>query len=98
MDVLRQKYASNSYNIDQVKPTNTLDAHRLTQYAKSIGKDKELAEKLFYSYYMDAKLISDHDTLADIAESIGMNRDESMAVLYDPSKYANEVHSDEATQ
>lgn len=38
-----------------------------------------------------------HDTLADIAESVGMNRDESMAVLHDPSKYANEVRSDEAT-
>ncbi|PYY25877.1 DsbA family oxidoreductase [Paenibacillus illinoisensis] len=57
----------------------------------------ELSEKLFYSYYTDAKLISDHDTLADIAESIRMNRDESMTVLHDPSKYANEVRSDEAT-
>nr|WP_083606925.1 DsbA family oxidoreductase [Paenibacillus helianthi] len=85
------------YNFDQMKPTNTFDAHRLTQYAKSVGKDKELSEKLFYSYYTEAKLISDHDTLADIAESIGMNRDESMAVLQDPSKYANEVRSDEAT-
>jgi predicted DsbA family dithiol-disulfide isomerase len=85
------------YNFDQMKPTNTFDAHRLTQFAKSVGKDKELAEKLFYSYYTDSKLISDHDTLADIAESVGMNRDESMAVLHDPSKYANEVRSDEAT-
>ncbi|OAS18661.1 DsbA family oxidoreductase [Paenibacillus oryzisoli] len=85
------------YNIDQVKPTNTFDAHRLTQYAKSVGKDKELAEKLFYSYYTDAKLISDHDTLANIAESVGMNRDESMTVLHDPSKYANDVRSNEAT-
>lgn len=85
------------YNFDQMKPTNTFDAHRLTQYAKSVGKDMELSEKLFYSYYTDAKLISDHDTLADIAESIGMNRDESMTVLHDPSKYANEVRSDETT-
>ncbi|OBR66625.1 disulfide bond formation protein DsbA [Paenibacillus oryzae] len=84
------------YNFDQMKPTNTFDAHRLTQFAKSVGKDKELAEKLFYSYYTDAKLISDHETLADIAESVGMNRDESMAVLQDPSQYANEVRSDEA--
>ncbi|WP_338555060.1 DsbA family oxidoreductase [Paenibacillus sp. KS-LC4] len=84
------------YNFDQMKPTNTFDAHRLTQYAKSVGKDKELAEKLFYSYYTDAKLISDHDTLANIAESVGMNKDESMAVLHNPSKYANEVRSDEA--
>ncbi|MCM3132864.1 DsbA family oxidoreductase [Paenibacillus polysaccharolyticus] len=85
------------YNIDQIKPTNTFDAHRLTQYAKSVGKDQELAEKLFYSYYRDAKLISDHDTLASIAESVGMNRDESIAVLHDSSKYASEVRSDEAT-
>jgi predicted DsbA family dithiol-disulfide isomerase len=85
------------YNIDHVKPTNTFDAHRLTHYAKSVGKDKELAEKLFYSYYTDAKLISDHETLADIAQSVGMNRDESMAVLHDPSQYADQVRADEAT-
>ncbi|MBD3917325.1 DsbA family oxidoreductase [Paenibacillus sp. PR3] len=85
------------YNFDQMKPTNTFDAHRLTQYAKSVGKDKDLSEKLFYSYYTDSKLISDHDTLADIAESVGMNRDESMAILRDSSKYANDVRSDEAT-
>ncbi|WP_342476455.1 DsbA family oxidoreductase [Paenibacillus sp. FSL H7-0350] len=85
------------YNFDGMKPTNTFDAHRLTQYAKSVGKDKELSEKLFYSYYTEAKLITDHDTLADIAESVGMNRDETKAVLQDPSKYANEVRSDEAT-
>lgn len=85
------------YNFDEMKPTNTFDAHRLTQYAKSVGKDKELSEKLFYSYYTEGKLISDHATLADIAESVGMNREESMAVLQDSSKYANEVRSDEAT-
>lgn len=85
------------YNFDEMKPTNTFDAHRLTQYAKSVGKDKELSEKLFYSYYTEGKLISDHATLADIAESVGMNREESMAVLQDSSQYANEVRSDEAT-
>lgn len=85
------------YNFDQMKPTNTFDAHRLTQYAKSVGKDKDLSEKLFYSYYTDSKLISDHDTLADIAESVGMNREESMAILRDSSKYADDVRSDEAT-
>jgi len=85
------------YNFNQMKPTNTFDAHRLTQYAKSVGKDKDLPEKLFYSYYTDSKLISDHDTLADIAESVGMNRDESMAILRDSSKYANDVRSDEST-
>lgn len=85
------------YNFDHMKPTNTFDAHRLTQYAKSVGKDKDLSEKLFYSYYTDSKLISDHDTLADIAESVGMSRDDSMAILRDSSKYANDVRSDEAT-
>ncbi|MEK3900080.1 MULTISPECIES: DsbA family oxidoreductase [unclassified Paenibacillus] len=85
------------YKLDEMKPTNTFDAHRLTQYAKSVGKDKELSEKLFYSYYTEGKLISDYATLADIAESVGMNREESMSVLQDSSKYANEVRSDEAT-
>lgn len=84
------------YNIDQIRPTNSFDAHRLTQYAKSVGKDKEIIEKLFYSYYTDAKLISDLDTLGEIAESVGMNRNECLAILHDPFQYANDVRSDEA--
>lgn len=85
------------YNFDHMKPTNTFDAHRITQYAKTVGKDKEIAEKLYYSYYTDSKLISDHDTLGDIAESVGMNREESLAILRDPSKFSDDVRSDEAT-
>ncbi|RIJ66983.1 DsbA family oxidoreductase [Rummeliibacillus sp. POC4] len=77
-------------------PTNSFDAHRLTQYAKSVGKDKEIIEKLFYSYYTDAKLISNLDTLGEIAESVGMNRNECLAILHDPFQYANDVRSDEA--
>lgn len=84
------------YHFDQMKPTNTFDAHRLSHYAKSVGKAKEFTEKMFFSYYTESKLISDLDTLADIAQSVGMDREESLTVLHDPSKFAGDVRSDEA--
>lgn len=85
------------YNFDQMKPTNTFDAHRFMHYSKTVGKDKEVTEKLYYSYYTESKLLSDHDTLADIAEAIGMDREDTLTVLRDPFKYANDVRVDEAT-
>jgi len=85
-----------NYYFDEMKPTNTFDAHRLAKYAKTVGKEKQITEKLFHSYFTEAKLISDHDTLSKIAVLEGLDRDTVIAILEDSSRYENEVRSDEA--
>ncbi len=84
-----------SYHFDEMKPTNTFDAHRLVKYAKTVGKEKEITEKIFYSYFTESELISEHDTLVEIAVAEGLDRDAIFAVLKDRSRYENDVRIDE---
>ena len=85
-----------TYNFDGMKPTNTFDAHRLAKFAKTKGKAAVVSEKLLQAYFTEAKHIGDFDTLADIAEASGLNRQEVLNVLHDKTAFANEVRADEA--
>lgn len=84
-----------TFNFDNMKPTNTFDAHRLAKFAKTQGKEAVLSEKLLQGYFTEAKHIGDIDTLADLAEVSGLNRQEALTVLNDKTAYANEVRADE---
>lgn len=85
-----------TYNFDTMIPTNTFDAHRLTKFAKDHGKEAEVTEALLYAYFTESKHIGDLETLADIAEGSGLNRNEALNVLLDETSYANDVRVDEA--
>ncbi|MDU1848175.1 MAG: DsbA family oxidoreductase [Niallia nealsonii] len=84
------------YDFDNMKPTNTFAAHRLTKYAQTVGKEKELTEKLLYSYFTEGKLISDHNTLVGIGKSVGLEEEDQRKVLADSTSFANDVRIDEA--
>ncbi|QHS24386.1 DsbA family oxidoreductase [Virgibacillus sp. MSP4-1] len=83
------------YNYDNMRPTNTFDAHRLAKYAQTQGKEKELTESLLYSYFTENKNVGDIDTIADIAEKTGMDREKTLEVLNDETAYADDVRADE---
>ncbi|MCH1624302.1 DsbA family oxidoreductase [Ferdinandcohnia quinoae] len=85
-----------TFNFDDMKPTNTFDAHRLAKLAKSHGKEKELTEKLLYSYFTESKNLSDQDTLIEITDSVGLDTEEVKSVLEDKTKFSNDVRIDEA--
>lgn len=84
-----------TFHFDDMKPTNTFDAHRLAKFAKERGKEREMTEKLLYAYFTESKNVGDMDTLAGIAEEAGFDREEALAVLRDKQKYANEVRADQ---
>ncbi|MEH7386219.1 DsbA family oxidoreductase [Bacillus sp. JJ1521] len=84
------------YDFDKMKHTNTFDAHRLVKYAATVGKEKEMTEILLHSYFEEGKLISDHEVLADLAESVGVDRQSALDVLKDAKKFANDVRIDES--
>ncbi|PPA70130.1 DsbA family oxidoreductase [Jeotgalibacillus proteolyticus] len=69
------------YDFDKMKRTNTRDAHRLTHYASTQGKMQELTERLLKAYFLEGKHIGSHDTLAQLAEEAGLNKDEAVRVL-----------------
>ncbi|MDA7963826.1 DsbA family oxidoreductase [Ruegeria sp.] len=52
---------------------NTLDAHRLIHWAGIEGKQNAVVDALFDAYFVHARDIGDHEVLADIADSVGMD-------------------------
>ncbi len=90
----RAERAGLYYDFESMKPTNTFDAHRLTKYAKTLGKDRLLAEKIFETYFEYGGLISDHDQLLSIAMAVGLSEDQTNEVLMDPRAYEDEVRED----
>ncbi|MDO7908620.1 DsbA family oxidoreductase [Paenibacillus sp. JX-17] len=81
------------YDFDRVKPTNTLDAHRLAHYAASQGKGDEAAERLLKAYFIDGVNIGEHSVLTAVAEELGLSVEEVEQVL-SSDKYAQDVHQD----
>ncbi|MEM7319406.1 MAG: DsbA family oxidoreductase [Pseudomonadota bacterium] len=63
-----------SINFEAMKRTpNTLDAHRLIHWAGIEGKQPEMVDALFKAYFVDARDIGDHEVLADVADSAGLD-------------------------
>ncbi|MFP5110312.1 DsbA family oxidoreductase [Neobacillus sp. C211] len=84
------------FNFDEMKPTNTFDAHRLAKFAKTQGKEAAVSEMLLHAYFTESKHIGDIETLTDLAEAAGLNRQEVLQVLNDKEAYATDVRQDES--
>ncbi|CAM3686257.1 DsbA family oxidoreductase [Marinicrinis lubricantis] len=82
------------YDLGKAIQTNTFDAHRLAHYAASQGKLAEMTERLLKAHFTDMLHVGNHDTLADLAAEVGLNRDEVLRVLA-AGEYADGVRSDE---
>lgn len=83
-----------TYKYDDWKMTNTLDAHRLAHYAAARGKGQEMTERLLYAYFTEAKHLGDRETLAALAEEVGLDRAEATAMLAGDD-YTEAVRADE---
>lgn len=83
-----------NYNFDDMKPTNTFDAHRLSHYAKAEGKMNELSERILKAYFVESMNISGYEVLSKLAEEVGLNRAKALEVL-ETGKYSAEVRNDE---
>src|SRR4051812_14223796 len=82
-----------TYHMDKAVVANSFDAHRFAHLAKQNGKGEEAEEALFNAYFTEGKNIADHDTLAALGESIGLDTtlvDKTLAT----DQYAAEVKVD----
>lgn len=93
--IAQAKEVGLDYNFDQMTPTNTLRAHRLTKYAETKGKLSEMTERVLSAHFIESKKIDEIDVLADLAEDVGLDRTEALEVLMDDSKFKNAVRDDE---
>lgn len=66
--------ANITLNVGDIKRTpNTLDAHRLINWAKIEGKQNAIINALFQAYFVDGRDIGDHEVLSDLADTVGMD-------------------------
>ncbi|MBC1229295.1 DsbA family oxidoreductase [Listeria booriae] len=84
------------YHFDTMIPTNTFDAHRLLQFAKTKGKSEALKETLLHAYFTESKHLGDHETLATLAQIVGLDKAAVLAMLASDA-YATDVRDDEQT-
>ncbi len=81
------------YDFDKAIVANSFDAHRLSHFAKSHGKQDAMEERLFKAYFTEGKNTADHETLIGIAVEVGLNGDEVRAVL-SGTEYTEAVNND----
>lgn len=79
---------------DDTRMHNTFKAHQLLHWAADYGLKHELKQALFTAHFTDNRNISDEEVLADIAEDVGLDRKQALAVLAD-QRYAEVVRTAE---
>ncbi len=79
---------------DDIRMHNTFNLHQLLHWASQQGRMHDLKQALFTAHFTDNRNISDNNVLADIAEEIGLDRTEALAVLED-QRFANEIRQSE---
>jgi predicted DsbA family dithiol-disulfide isomerase len=84
------------YHLDTARSGNTFDGHRLVHLAAAHGLGDAMKERLLKAYFTEDKLMSDHDTLVELATEVGLDPDEVRSVLAG-DRFGAEVREDEVT-
>lgn len=83
------------FRFDRARAANTFDAHRLLHMAASTPFQGALKERLFVAYMNEGKLLTDHDTLVELAAEVGLDPDKAQAVLSSDA-HAEDVRMEQA--
>ena len=83
------------YDFEHMHQTNTVKAHELLHYAKAHGRQIELKERLLQAYFLNGEHVGRIADLADIAASIGFDREDVVRAL-ESDRYLADVKADMA--
>ena len=84
------------FRFDISRAGNTFDGHRLVHLAKAHDLQDAMKERLLHAYFGEGQLISDHETLARLAQEVGLPEDEVRETLAS-DRYSADVRQDEQT-
>ena len=74
-----------AFAFDRIRRTpSTRKAHLLIAFATSRGVGDAIKEALMRAYFEEARDIGDPEILAEVAHSLGLDRDEAASALSDP--------------
>ncbi|MBQ0138166.1 MAG: DsbA family oxidoreductase [Kurthia sp.] len=91
--IARAKEVGLNYDFEAMKLGNTFKAHRLAKFAGSVGKEKEMNERLLKAYFEEGAQLGNVDVLVALAKEIGLEEQAVREFLAD-DQYATEVLSD----
>ncbi len=80
---------------DTVVPSNSYAAHRLLHYARSVGRQREVTDRVMTAWYTEGAAIGDHQVLLRLASDAGLDADATTAIL-DSDEFGMQVRTDEA--
>jgi predicted DsbA family dithiol-disulfide isomerase len=84
-----------AYDYDHINQTNTIKAHELLHYAKERGLQAEMKEALLKAYFVDGGHVGRIEDLADLAATVGLDRDDVVRAL-ESGQYTAAVKADVA--
>ena len=83
------------YHLNQARPGNTFDAHRLLHFAVSRQLGDRATESIMHAYFSEALPVGDRAALARLAPEFGIAESDALAML-ESDAYADAVRADEA--
>ena len=60
---------------ERLRGGNSYDAHRLIHFARELGREDEVTERIMRAWYSEGEAIGDHDTLVRLATEAGLEED-----------------------
>lgn len=69
------------YHLDRALVVNTRSAQRLSQFARTEGKQHAFMQRLFRAYFTEGRNVGKYDVLADLAAEVGIDRARALEVL-----------------
>ena len=94
-EAIRQRGAELGFTFDMERRRrtyNTFDAHRLLHWAELEAKGRDLKHALLRAYFTEGRDVSDHATLLDVANSVGLPADRAREILASDA-YADDVRT-----
>jgi predicted DsbA family dithiol-disulfide isomerase len=82
------------YRFDLLHHTNTVKAHELLHFAKTHGRQLELAERLMSAYFIEGRHLGRDDELVALAGEAGLDADEARSAL-ESHRYLPDVRADQ---
>ncbi|WP_149207171.1 DsbA family oxidoreductase [Flavobacterium johnsoniae] len=90
----RAKSVGLEYNFDKAVISNSLEAHRIIQLAKTKKLGEEIEEIFFKAYFTEGRDLNDGPTLIELAEKAGLDKNDVLEVLKSDNLYLKEVEHD----
>lgn len=83
------------YRLEQARPGNTFDAHRLLHFAAAQESDQDAGERIMHGYFCEGLAVGDRSALVRLAPQFGIAEDAAQAML-ESDDYSVAVRDDEA--